>query len=388
MACAAWWTAGAAGQVELRGGYVIDAPIVSVSAAGVEVGGESPRTIGWGAVKRLGGTHAASMEPFAAVSDAAWRGRTRLARGDVGLAAPLFEELYVRYAGGEGPTALTAAQGALTCRLARGERAGALAAWLDAARLRGAGVRSPADPPLRPVVDSETLLAPALAPVWLAGSDDAAAAAATADAALRSAGGPADGSPARALAWLFRAAADAESSRLYGPADAPAWVLASEHEGVRLVSAMVRSRLGSAPGRATAREELRGGLTGSGPAWAEAWRRVALGRSLLLEDEHEARTDGLIHLAHVAARFRSAQPRLAAVALAEMSLELERRGETGESASIAAELDGLPGADASRAWLDRRRAATPAGGPAGRDDQDGDGGRDGDPGETTTEPHS
>ena len=109
---------GAAAQVALRGGDTINDPVVSVTIEGVQIGGASPRLIGWDRVRQVEGEHADAAQAFAELSDVAWRARTRLERGDVTLAQPLFEELFETYDGVDGPTALIVAQGLLQCRLA------------------------------------------------------------------------------------------------------------------------------------------------------------------------------------------------------------------------------------------------------------------------------
>jgi len=342
-------------QVVLRGGERVEDPVVRTSAAGVELGGARPRTLGWDVVREVLGEHEEDAAAYAALSDALWRARTRAERGDLTLAEPLFERAFAIAYGSTGPTSVVAAEGLLRCRLARGAHASALEPWLESLRLRRAGLRGDAgatandrtrrsrvaeDDPWS--IDSATGLAPALPPVWI----DAPS--------LKSFPrlGPvqADNHEVVAFETLYRWAA----LRVMGE-DAPFPSISAEalrSPGVRLVRSMVEAQHADADLRARARESLERDIGRDAGTWVEAWRRVAIGRSLLREDDASLRTRGMLELLHVPARFGASQPHLSAVALAEVCAELHARGEAASYETLRAELESLAPDHGAIVWLD------------------------------------
>ena len=343
-----------AGPVELRGGYTVDAPVEAVSVEGVRVGGDQPRLIGWEQVKRVTGEFAGEAEAWAETSDRAWRARLRLARGDAALASGLFESLFNTYRAVEGPTALVVAEGTLRCRLVAGDRPGALEAWLAAARLREAGWGVAGDPPLRPVLDESTLLAPTLAPVWVVPEEAAAALRVLeADASARPEGA-ADGA-VDAMRDAYRRAALA---CLGGPVppESEATSARADHPGVALVRRLVEARVGDDDAREANRYALRAVAAEHPGTWREAWARVGVGRSLLAEPGEASRVGGVFELLHLPARFARSQPTLAAAALAEAGAALAGLDDRRAARALRDDLASRPGTGAETAWLDRRLA--------------------------------
>jgi len=332
------------GPVELRGGLYVDAPVVNLSLAGVEVGGDEPRLIGWDSVKLVLGERADEAESFMQLADRAWRARVRLAREDFRMATPLFEELFERFEGASGPTALMVAEGLARCRVWRGDVPGAVTPWLEAARLREAGVEMAGDPALTPVLDPETLLLSAAPPIFL--ETDALRGLAESSAPERedTVGGALRAAYRRAA--RFELGLETETTPGAGPS----------HDGARFVRQIVDARTGDASQREAARFALKSGLEDDFGTWREAWRRVALGRSLLREDDPAMRTAAMFHMVHVPARFARSQPYLAGVALAEMSLERMREGDGDVAAALRAELERLEPHHPALAWLDARVA--------------------------------
>jgi len=342
------------GQVQLRGGVVVDAPVEGITMEGVRVGGDAPRTIGWDRVLILPDEFGEAATPYSLVADAAWRARTRLARGDVRLAEPLFEQLFEQYRGGAGPTSLVVAEGLLRCRLSRGAQAGAVEPWIATLRIRAGGERLAGEPPLPPALDDETGLAPALPPIWL---DTPAL-----EALLRRDADVGAGDPVAGAMWAWsRYAAALER----GEATDPPETEADDHPGVALVRRIALSRSPDAATRAAARAELEAGLDESRDTWAEAWRRAAIGRSLLLEDERDATVRAVVELLHLPARFASAQPWLAGVALAEASRALRDLGDDAGAERLRDELRRLDPSHPALDWLERRDPTTRAGRRAG-----------------------
>ncbi|MBL0927776.1 MAG: hypothetical protein IBJ11_09005 [Phycisphaerales bacterium] len=329
--------------VELRGGQIVAEPIEGVDLRGIRLKGPAPRLLSWDSVKLVTGPHAEAAAKFADVAEKAWRARIRLARADLALAAPLFDELFALYEHEPGPTALMAAEGALACRVAAGDRPGAIRPWLRALALRLAGQKIDGDPRLDPVLDPETLLLPALPPVFVADDSTRALADSLAQEVL-----PGDGQPplAAALSALYRRAAAIE---LAEPLPEPPPRL--DHPALTLVRDIVDARSDDAGVRAAARARLEAGLAGEPGGWREAWRRAALGRSLLREPDPAARSAGLFQLFHLPARFAPSQPYLAGVALAEASAEMARRGNAAAAAELRDRLAELDPRHPALAWL-------------------------------------
>src|SRR5437667_402086 len=72
--------------------------------------------ISWDRVASVEGELASAASPFLPAAEKLWRARSRLDRGDVVGAEPLFEELFPRCAGQRGATAAVASGGLLRCR--------------------------------------------------------------------------------------------------------------------------------------------------------------------------------------------------------------------------------------------------------------------------------
>ncbi len=340
--------------VELRGGRMIMAPIVDISPDGVQVGGDEPRTIAWDNVRSVDSEWAERAAPYKAVSDDAWRARIRLARGDSVLAAPLFERLFPQYRDRDGSLALMVAEGVYQCRYAVGDIAGAFEAWLVAADLRERGVEIAGDPQMSPLLDPQTNLPPKVAPIFLEGSE----AHRIADAAQRWLDAADASTPIRMkqIVEAYRAAASRAGK------DDPI----GEHSPDPTTDAaplFVAQIVGAESPDASAREAARQALTdyckgehiGS---WREAWARAAIGRSLILEPDRDLRTQGVIELLHLPARFADAQPNLAAIATAQAAHALTELADPTSAGHLAEELrlafPGHPAID----WLKHQAAIT------------------------------
>jgi hypothetical protein len=345
LGLACWVPVAALGPVELRGGLVEDAPVESVSVAGVRVGGERPRLIAWDHVRRFTGDDAGhNTEENLGRAGRAWRARLRLARGDIQLAGPLFEALHEEFRGVEGPTALMVAEGLTRCRFWAGDVAGAIGPWLRAVELRERGAEIAGDPPLNPTLDPETMLIPALPPLLPPGERPGDAPAVVGEAA-----GAPIASAMRRAAWRVAGAG--------WPDEAPA-PEAAGHPGVRLLRTMADALGPDADARAGARSGLEAGLSDEdAPAWREAWLRAALGLSLLREPGEDAHADAVEHLLHLPARFGRAQPYLAGLALAVVADHLRGAGRDAEAEILERELETRYPRHPAERWLAERNEA-------------------------------
>ncbi len=307
----------ASAQVTLRDGRTHPGAVTGVDSSGVTaVGAEGVFT--WDRVLRVSGEHADAAAAFSQMAEDLWRARTRLARGDVRLARPIFETWFTRDDAPTGATALVVADGLLRCRLADGAQTAAVEPWIAALRLRAAGAR--ADLGFSSAIDAATGLAPALAPIWLPG----AAVETFARASIETTQDAATDERAASLATLFQIAASIETG---APQPLPP-SRADPSDAERLVRDIIEARSPEPEIRDAARARLRDGVDREPGDWRECWRRVALGRSLLMEDSPDARDLGVAHLLHAPARFARVLPRLASVALTLAADEYERRGDS------------------------------------------------------------
>jgi hypothetical protein len=376
-----------AAQLELRGGE--QAPpgrIIAVEPAGVVLGAPDPGAvgppaapgaipaqplspvaarplvvIGWDRIRRVEGEFAEPAAEFRDVADAAWRARTRLERGDALAAEQLFEQLFEKYRGQQGPTAAVVAEGLLRCQLRRGAHVAAIQPWLALLQARTA---APAHAPdwavqagLPPVFDDNTGLVPGLPPIWLAWP--AVEAFARSGAATGETEGVLSGR-GEALAALYLYAARVETG-VYAPMPN----IRSTDPGVQLVLTIVQSRGGDAEQRQRARQRLEDRLRAPAanapptPVWVEVWCRAAIGRSLLRESTVEARRQGVLELLHLPARFAGSNPYLAGLALAESAVALREMGDHRSADILVRELADQFPTHPVHDWDPLRRRARP-----------------------------
>jgi len=291
--------------------------------------------VGWQRVRAVEGPLADKAEPYLDPGETAWRASSRLERGDAFGAEPLFESLFERYEGVEGPTAAVVAEGLLRCRLRRDARASAVEAWLDLyANLSDAPARTPRWGVGSVALDAESLLCPSLPPVWFAGPA-AEAFAARFEAPVS----PED--VTGAVRALYAAAALAV---LNEPIDASvtsrAVAVAQARASAGFVADLVLAQVGGAEARANARAALERARTPSAEPWRRVWATIAIGRSLAAEPGESARRRGVLELISVHALDRGVSPYLAGVALADAALASDRLGDTAAASALLDELRG------------------------------------------------
>lgn len=293
----------------------------SIGASGIDAAGVSIVTefgarhvVPWDRVRRViitdGGDRRVrerAVARYAEQADQLWRARSRVERGDVALAAPLFERLFEMYRGTDSETALVVAEGLLRCRLAQGANASAVAPALEAARLRRAGVDTRSYGMLDPVWDADLELVPQLPPAWLTG---AALQAALSDLENMQT----DDAVIRAMALAYARA----MRRHLGVPEADQVELAGDverHSGVRLLGLLADALSPDASTRADASDRLGDLAKGLPPAfavWSEFGRAVAGLRS----EDASRRKAGVVSLLSVAVEDRARQPYLGGLSLA------------------------------------------------------------------------
>ncbi|MCW5775335.1 MAG: hypothetical protein KIS87_02670 [Phycisphaeraceae bacterium] len=307
--------------------------IIAVSSDGVAVrdGGAVPVVVPWDKVLVVRGEHAAVAEAYMPMAERAWRARARLERGDIPGAEPLFEELFESMHDNRGPTGERIAFGLLRCRIERNSQSLAVVPWVSYLRAReGTGVSAVRDDALvGGVLDGETGLVADLPPIWVPGP---------AVRVLATGGALTARVPystrAEAYAALYLHAARAASG-----VESALPAVTSREPGVEFVARIVTATTATdGAARDAARSALAPSLDPSAPSWQQAWARLALGRSLLMESDDGARRLGVVELLIVPASFERELPYLAGIALADAAVALESLGDPGGAARLRAEL--------------------------------------------------
>lgn len=316
--------ASAGAQVTLRGGARIDAEVVAVNGEGVWTSSPDRRLLTWDIVRSVDGPLRAEAQLFEGIADDAWRARTRLERGDALLAEPLFERVLRQTEDGGGATALLAAEGLLRCRVWRASQRDAVEAWLRALELRERGAELPAHSFASGLDGSG--LAPALPPVW----DRESA------ASVEPFEGVGEGASARvrALRRLYEHAQ--RRDRLEGGPVPEVEEALRNDPAVALVLTMALAQSPDGAERERGRAELLRGIEREPGGWREGWRRAALGRSLIAEEDPATRRQGVLHLLRIPASGLGSGP-LERIALREAADELERQGELDAAAVLRLE---------------------------------------------------
>ena len=352
--------AACADELELRAGRTPpQGKIYAVSLAGVIV--EDPfgvqRTIRWDSVRRITGDKAQDALVYEPIAVDSWRARSRLERGDAVTAEPLFEQLFDRYEGSQSEMASMVAEGLLRCRLRRSAHTAAVTPWLAYLTSEGNGpYRSLIVGVLRPAVDPETGLVPSLAPVWLA--TPAVEAFANADEIV--AWSATDASPPRRaeiLGRLYRHAAQFEVGLVEGTPELDLDSREQRDPGIQLALSIILARCGDTQQRADARATLLDIMNAEARVpvarqrmWIEAWCRLGIGRSLLMETDRETRLSGIVELLHLPARFGESLPYLAGLALAECAVALDQHADPRSLNALLSEIRNQYASHAATQW--------------------------------------
>lgn len=373
-----------ANELLLRAGVApVQGEVLGVSLQGVHVvDGASHRWLSWDMVRSVPAAFAAEAEPFAPLAEKAWRARTRLARGDVSAAEPLFEQLSLQLAQlgatnqpkgspqanstyESAATSAMVAAGLLRCRLHRQAQIASVEAWLA---LLASGEDAPAMNPLRSdllmpqrtLLDREMLLCPDLPPLWVPGAGlralrieqgllGAENAAPQATNAPQGEGGAGfriarRRAVARVLVELYALSARHAMGEGITLSARPASDAGPEFAGARLVWDVLAAQAGTPEQIQQARGHLASILSqisedeAAYPGWVESWTRTALGRSLMASSQSEERATGIAVSLAVPALLADDSPYLAGLCLADVAALRLRQGQISSAKQLRDEL--------------------------------------------------
>lgn len=326
----------ACGPVQLRGRDADDPrDVVSMDLCGVVLRSEGrEERIAWSDVKSVSGGDREGAARYMDLADQAWRARIRLERRDVAMALPLLEGLFERCKQSECQVTLLASAGLAHARLLEFDAAGAIRPMLLAAHLHELSYRVEASFYESTDFDPETGLMPALPPIFVPSETTAKQA-----RILLDVGSSGDTFVSESLrtptALLYQRALRLPRGTELMNDDLSERASSAE----RLVHAVVLATTSaSAEGRLAGRKMLAADDHAHEGTWREAWSRLAIGRSFLLEPAITDKNRGLLELLEVPARFRDRWPTLAALGLSDAIAELRARGMTRESETLAQQL--------------------------------------------------
>jgi hypothetical protein len=311
-------------EVERRGSAEsVSGEVTDVGAGGITLrfsrnGLERSETIPWSEVRAVRGGSPKGLDEWLTAGEALWRGRSRVQRGDWGLAIAPLEVAAAAWLG-QAPTPDGAAAAlALAQAYARAGRLGdALPVAFEAMRQLRAGMPLP-DWAAEGggVVDATRGLAAGAPPMALEGPDAAHAA-----AALRSFDTKGDAGLAQ-LALATAALLEGSAA----PAPAGGKLAEGDRQGLAFLEALRDSRSAAPETRAAARRAL-GGMRRALPSWADGWVRLAIGESLAMESDRASRERGAVLMVSVELSERARQPALAAAARRRAALAIEQLGD-------------------------------------------------------------
>lgn len=313
--------------VELRGGQRVTAQSVEPGPSGLAVTTADGRTLlAWHLVRSVNGAGAEASEPYLSAAEDAWRGLTRLERGDTIAAEPLLESAFAAMRMSPGASRAAVAEGLLRCRLARGSQASAVVPWLTLMVDEAEGHWAPGAS--TGFLDTGSGLVTILPPIWPGEVGLSAVARELSDGSFET--WPTG--RVRDLAILYAASALTEAG-----APAPPHDPQSTDQGVALVRDIVNASSADERVRSASRRELLTRLGSSPPAWQAAWCHAGIAQSLGLEDEPSQRLS-VVHWLVVPALFTEDQPFLAGICTARAAEQLLRLGRDEQAQALAREL--------------------------------------------------
>jgi hypothetical protein len=309
--------------VERRGGEsALHGEITKLDDGGVTVNGAT--FVPWDRVRDVQMDRPdPALQRYLKLAENLWRARTRVERNDLALAEPILERLFAQYRGKTNDMALVVSEGLLRCRLARGANDAAVMPALEAARLRNRKFTAYAA--AAPVIDAAMNLCPLRPPALEKLERELEQYDAQGDIAVS------------AIASLYRRAV---RQHLGMSVKQDAKPLAAEHPGVKLLSLMVELSSSDLAAREAARKAAARDVANL-PSWAAAWSHYFIATSMLMDESPLEYESAMVHLAHLPARYASQQPYLTGLALARMSSECEKTGDSAAAATLFNELTTL-----------------------------------------------
>lgn len=273
------------------------------------------------------------------VSLLAWKARTRLDRGDVSAALPLYISLSKDYLWKQGPQSMDVCDGLTACLIGSGRRRQAvepMLSWFEAEGLPGAE-----GTPLPESMDEPMGLRRDLPPVFADGE------------AVQAADIPSDCDGRTRLIHAYYALVtdeqDSRAMRLAEIEDLKRQYRARDPGLIFLEQMCFAQAHPELSQRDAARDSLvRRAQTQRG-TWIEVWCRLALGAGLVRDDDVRLRDRGVVELIHVIVRLAHIDPGLTLLAadLADQHLSSTNRSQWGSKLKQDARRN-LVGADASR----------------------------------------
>lgn len=294
---------------------------------------------------------AKSLKDHQEFAEEIWRARQRVEREDYVRAEPIFEAWFGGIMGRTDPSALVVAEGLLRCRLARasggglvggsgggGGREGAVLPWLETWRMKQAGVETPAYGMMKPVMDANSGLCPALSPVWIEGP---ALSAMVTELGVYV---PVDAPVVEAVSRLYLESAERVLHRSPGSffdemtdemnGSGSVRDAVAHSASVMFVKAFTDavSPTTSVEVRSAAIRRLSARVSDSG--WRGAWAHYARGRAYLLSDDEDDHQRGLVDLLYLPSEYVEVDWYLSGMALAESWRYLQEHGEVQAAGAL------------------------------------------------------
>jgi len=284
------------------------------------------------------------MEGYRLFAEDIWRARERVEREDYALAEPIFEARFKSIMGRTDPSALVVAEGLLRCRLARGAREGAVLPWLEAWRMKQAGVVTPAYGRMKAVMDVNSGLCPALAPVWI---DSPALRVMVSELGLYI---PIDSPVVEEVSRLYLQSAQrvvgmtpdpaigGDEGEATGGGDGAVRTEAGRSVSVMFVKAFTDAVSPATGAEERKRAEKRLSVWISDAGWKGAWAHFARGEARINSGDEEEEQRGLVDLLYVPSEFVEQDWYLAGMALADCVRYLEVHGRVDAADSLRDDL--------------------------------------------------
>jgi len=297
--------------VHMRDSSKISCSVVSWSKDGLRItqGAEEQQIVlPWHTVRLIESEEVgASFDLYLSRGELLWRAKSRLLRGDIALALPLFEEAFSQLQNAKGGDAHLAAEGLLRCQVAFGNIDQALLPWL--LTLKHYEMNQPTPfPSLAPIIDETSLLCPYLPPVWGNAFIKQTLSSFSSNLPIL-----------HEITEVLRKGADASTLNFQGSQFL--------HNIYVLMDPVHPKYIESLRDLETNNEF---------PAWKVAWLTYASAVGLLKQEETQ--NAALLKFAEVASTFGTLNPWIAGSAMSILAEQLEAKGETKAAANVLAEM--------------------------------------------------